>query len=118
MREVYIFGHKKPDTDSVTSAIALSHLKNRLGIVSVPKVLGPINKETEFVLKHFNVPVPDFLEDVKIQIKDINYYKECYVDENESINKTYDYMFNKNITGVPVIDKNKKFKGLLTSRFH
>ena len=79
MREVYIFGHKKPDTDSVTSAIALSHLKNRLGIKSVPKVLGTINKETEFVLKYFNIEVPELLEDVKIQIKDINYYKNCYV---------------------------------------
>ena len=30
MREIYIFGHKKPDTDSVTSAIALSYLKNKV----------------------------------------------------------------------------------------
>ena len=37
MREVYIFGHKKPDTDSVTSAIALAHLKNRLGVLSKAK---------------------------------------------------------------------------------
>ena len=29
---IYIFGHRKPDTDSVTSAIALSYLKNKLGL--------------------------------------------------------------------------------------
>ena len=28
MGKIYIFGHKNPDTDSVTSAIALSYLKN------------------------------------------------------------------------------------------
>ena len=44
---IEIFGHKKPDTDSVTSAIALSNLKNCLGIKSVPKVLGKINNETK-----------------------------------------------------------------------
>ena len=27
--KLYIFGHKKPDTDSVTSAIALAYLKNK-----------------------------------------------------------------------------------------
>ena len=31
MKKTYIFGHKNPDTDSVTSAIALSYLKNKLG---------------------------------------------------------------------------------------
>ena len=32
MREtVYITGHKKPDTDSIMSAIAYADLKNRLG---------------------------------------------------------------------------------------
>ena len=75
MREVYIFGHKKPDTDSVTSAIALSYLKNKLGILSKPMILGNINKETEFVLKYFNIEIPEYLEDVKLQIKDLNYYK-------------------------------------------
>ena len=29
---IYITGHKNPDTDSVCGAIALSHLKNKLGI--------------------------------------------------------------------------------------
>ena len=116
MNEVYIFGHKKPDTDSVTSAIALSYLKNKLNISSVPKILGKINKETEFVLKHFNVDVPEYLDDVKIQIKDLNYYKNCFVNEKDSISKIYGYMYDKNITGVPIVDENNKLKGLLTTK--
>lgn len=116
MRDVYIFGHRKPDTDSVTSAIALAHLKNTLSIPSKPKILGSINKETEFVLKYFNIEVPEYLDDVKIQIKDLNYYKNCFVNEKDSIHTTYEYMFNKNITGVPIVDDNNKFKGLITSK--
>ena len=116
MKEVYIFGHKKPDTDSVTSAIALAHLKNKLGIQSVPKILGKINKETEFVLNYFNIDVPEYLDDVKIQIKDLNYYKGCYVNEKDSISKIYQYMNEKNITGVPIVNKDNKLKGLLTTK--
>ena len=116
MREVYIFGHKKPDTDSVTSAIALSYLKNQIGIKSKPMILGELNKETEFILNYFNIEKPEYLEDVKLQIKDLNYYKQCYVNELDSISKTYNYMNNKNITGVPIVDNDNKFIGLLTSK--
>lgn len=116
MREVYIFGHKKPDTDTVTSAIALSYLKNQIGIKSKPMILGKINNETEFVLNYFNIEVPEYLEDVKLQIKDINYYKDCYLNEFDSLSKAYNYMGMKNITGVPIVDSDNKFVGLLTSK--
>lgn len=114
MKEIYIFGHKKPDTDSVTSAIALANLKNSMGIKSKPMILGEINKETEFVLNYFNVKIPEILEDVKLQIKDLGYYKDCYINYETSINDAYNYMTNNNITGVPVVDKDKQFVGLLT----
>ena len=114
MKEIYIFGHKKPDTDSVTSAIALANLKNSMGIKSKPMILGEINKETEFVLNYFNVKTPDLLEDVKIQIKDLEYYKDCYIKEETSIYDAYNYMTNKNITGVPVVDKDRLLIGILT----
>ena len=45
MEKMYIFGHQKPDTDSVCSSICLSYLKNQLGFNTVPKVLGHINQE-------------------------------------------------------------------------
>jgi inorganic pyrophosphatase/exopolyphosphatase len=33
MDKVYIFGHRKPDTDSVCGAISLSYLKNKLVLI-------------------------------------------------------------------------------------
>ena len=41
-KKIYIFGHRNPDTDSVTSAIALSHLKNELGMNTIPTVLSGV----------------------------------------------------------------------------
>ena len=40
MKQIYVFGHKNPDTDSVCSAIALAYLKNMQGIPATPKVIG------------------------------------------------------------------------------
>ena len=113
---VYIFGHRKPDTDSVTSAIALSYLKNQIGVKSEPRVLGKINDETKFVLDYFNVDVPKILDDVKLQLKNVNYFKGCYVNAEDSLFKAYNYMLKYNVTGMPVVTQDKKLIGLLTSK--
>ena len=73
--KIFIFGHKNPDTDSVCSAISLSYLYNYLGNNTEARILSNINEETKYVLKKFKVPVPELLDDVKLQIKDINYHK-------------------------------------------
>lgn len=114
MEKIYIFGHQKPDTDSITSAISLSYLKNKLGMHTVPARLGEINDETKYVLKYFNVATPMFIEDVKLQLKDLNYHKDYFINQNVSIKQAYDYMTEKGITGIPVVDDNKKFVGLVT----
>ena len=95
MSKIYIFGHKNPDTDAVTSAITLSYLKNRLGYNTEPRVLGDINKETKFVLDYFKIKQPLYLNDVKLQIKDLNYHKDYYLDEHTSISDVYKYLIIK-----------------------
>ena len=50
MSKTFIFGHRKPDTDSICSTIALSYLKNKLGQNTVPVALSSLNDETKFVL--------------------------------------------------------------------
>lgn len=114
MEKIYIFGHKKPDTDSVTSSIALSYLKNQLGLKTEPRVLGDINNETKFVLNYFHVEEPKYLNDVKLQIKDVNYHQDYFIKENSSIKEAYEYMQKKEITGVPLVDEKKKFVNLVT----
>ena len=114
MKKTYIFGHKNPDTDAVTSAIALSYLKNKQGQNTKPVILDSLNTETEFVLKNFGIKVPEFINDVKLKIEDIEYYKDYYVKESVSILKAYEFIREKNVTAIPVIAENKKLLGLIT----
>lgn len=111
MNNIYIFGHKKPDTDSVTSAICLSNLKNKLGLSTVPMVLGEANNETKFVLDHFKVEMPKYLNDVKLQIKDLNYYKGKFVNNKHSILYSFNYMNENGISNIPVVDEANNFLG-------
>lgn len=114
MKPIYVFGHKSPDTDSVCSAIALAYLKNQQGLNCIPKVIGPVNQGTQYILKYFNVKMPSYLNDVKLIIKDVKYAKKAYVDENESIDETFNFMRKNELTAVPIINKNKLIKGYVT----
>lgn len=116
MDKVYIFGHRNPDTDSVTSAIALEYLKKSLGVYAEARVIGEINDETKFVLDKFHIKYPKYLNDVKLQIKDIIYHKDLYQDESSSIEDIYNYMNQNNITGVPIVDGNKRFIDIITAK--
>src|SRR5690606_9799727 len=112
--EILIFGHKSPDTDSVTSAVTLSYLKNKLGFNTTPKMLGSLNNETKFVLEYFNVKAPEYLNDVKLKIKDTAFQKNHYLNQNDSILKSYLYMNEHNISSLPVVDENQKLVGMVS----
>jgi len=112
--QTFIFGHRNPDTDSVCSSIALSYLMNEDGANTVPKVLGHLNVETKFVLDYFKVKTPDYLNDTKIQIKDIKYNKKAVINESKSINDAFALMQKENVTALPIIDLKKVLKGFVT----
>ena len=111
MQPVYIFGHKMPDTDSVCASISLSYLKNKIGLRTEPRVLGALNKETKFVLDYFNIPEPEFLNDVKVQIKNMNYNREAMVEEHFSIYDGYKILNKLGVTGFPLVNKQRKLIG-------
>lgn len=113
---IYVFGHKNPDTDSVTSAIALSNLKNKLDCKSIPYILGKENKETKYVLEYFNVDSPKPLENIKTQIKDLNYDRVEGISSNHSILYAYKLMEEKRIRTLPIVDKNNKLIGIITMK--
>ncbi len=114
MNTIYVFGHKKPDTDSICASISLSYLKNKLGFNTEPVTLGEINKETKYALDYFNLVEPKYLNDVKLQIKDVDYIEGCYVNEKTSVNNVYNYMKENGLSGLPIVDDNDIVKGMVT----
>ena len=114
MCNTYVVGHKNPDTDSVTSAISLAYLKYKLGFEVEPRVLGAVNPETQFALNKFNVKAPQYLNDVKIQMKDVDFNRDYIIDENAPIIDAFNFMHENGITGIPLVDKDKFFKGYVS----
>ena len=70
--DIYVIGHKNPDTDSVASAIALAEIMGYK-----PAICGPINRETAFVLERLGIDAPEILADISGK-------KVFLVDHNEN----------------------------------
>lgn len=116
MEKVFIFGHKKPDTDSVTASITLSYLKNMMGLKTEPRILGELNTETTFVLDYFKQQVPAYLNDVRVQVKDIDYLKNYSLRKEDSILKGFKKM-NENMIGtIPIVDEKNNFLGIVSMK--
>lgn len=116
MEKVFIFGHKKPDTDSVTASITLSYLKNMMGLKTEPRILGELNTETTFVLDYFKQQVPAYLNDVRVQVKDIDYLKNYSLRKEDSILKGFKKM-NENVIGtIPIVDEKNNFLGIVSMK--
>lgn len=113
MEKIYVFGHRKPDTDSICASITLSNLKNKLGFNTTPVALSSLNDETKFVLNYLNVKEPPYLNDVKLQLKNINYHKNFSIDYQESIYDAFKKMNDNNISAIP-ITKNNKLMGIVS----
>jgi manganese-dependent inorganic pyrophosphatase len=60
---VYVTGHKNPDTDSVTAAIAYAELLKAQGEDAIPSMQGEMNPETITVLERFGFAAPEIMTD-------------------------------------------------------
>lgn len=79
MSTILIFGHKNPDTDTITSAISMSYLQNQLGLKTEAVALGAPNEETQFALNYFKVAAPRIIERASDETKQV-----MLVDHNEA----------------------------------
>ena len=64
MAKTYIFGHKNPDTDAISSAIIMADFEQQTGNAeATPFRLGEIGPETQYALDQFKVSTPALLSD-------------------------------------------------------
>ncbi|KTR62377.1 inorganic pyrophosphatase [Exiguobacterium indicum] len=78
MEKVLVFGHKNPDTDTITSAIAYAELKKALGVNAEAIRLGEMNDETLYALDTFKVSAPRLVTEVAAEASHV-----ILVDHNE-----------------------------------
>lgn len=118
-KNVYVIGHKNPDTDSICSALAYSYLKNQVAkrdnipLNYVASRAGQVNEETRYVMEYFGVEEPYYTNDIRPQVTDIEIKKIEGKDGETSLKKAWDYMRARRYVSLPILN-GKQLEGMIT----
>lgn len=123
-KNIWVVGHKHPDTDSICAAIAYANYKNLLEkkqsfagrkVHYIPKRAGNINAETAYVLDYFHQNAPELITNVGTQVKDIPIRKTEGVSSHISLKKAWEMMKILKVVTLPVVDNRNKLEGLIVT---
>lgn len=85
----YVYGHKTPDVDAITSALSFSKLMNALGYKCKAKASSPMNRETTYISGIFGFKLPELKTSVTPQTRliltDHTDYAQCVEGAREAI---------------------------------
>ena len=115
MKEVFVIGHRNPDTDSICSAIGYAEFKRRTGMSeAVAARCGDTNDRIDFVLQSFGVPAPRFIANVSPKVSDVMQTEVLSVRAEATAAEALGLMDEHNLRILPVLDEQSRCKGLLS----
>ena len=115
MSEVFVIGHRNPDTDAICSAIGYAEFKRRTGMPeAVAARCGDTNERIDFVLETFGVPSPRFVADVSPRVRDVMQAEVLSVKSDATAAEALSLMDEHDIRVLPVLDADRRCRGLLS----
>jgi manganese-dependent inorganic pyrophosphatase len=116
--QIYVTGHRNPDTDSVASAIGYAELRGRLDPDHqyVPVRLGELNAQTGWVLKRSGAPEPELLRHVMLRASDVMQTSFPTTTETEPIRQAGLAMAHADFALVPIVNGAGTLAGVVTER--
>ncbi|MFT9055360.1 MAG: putative manganese-dependent inorganic diphosphatase [Ethanoligenens sp.] len=112
---VYVTGHRNPDTDSICSSIGYAALKRALGVDATPVRLGKVNRETAFVLSHFDVKPQELLASVRGQVGDITLETIRPLAPDTALQTALEALYAENGGLLPVVGADGRLAGLVSA---
>ena len=116
MNDIYVCGHRNPDTDSIVASMAYASLRNALGDREYKAVrIGAINDETQRLLDHFGMEPPPLINNMRTQIRDMDYDPTPALNSSVTIHLAWQTMGSGSINVVPIVDENGHLFGMLSA---
>lgn len=116
MNEIFVVGHRNPDTDSIVAAMSYAALRNALGDREyVPACLGHISDETQRMLDKFGFAAPRFIRDVRTQVSDLDFDTPPALNASVTMYRAWQMMREQKVSVIPVINEDGTLYGTLSA---
>lgn len=117
MENIYVTGHRNPDTDSIVSAMAYAALKNALGDREYQACrLGHVSDETQMVLDRFGFSAPKWVKTVRTQVRDLDYDTPPLLSSGVTVSRAWSVLTSdRTIAAIPVTNEDGTLFGMLSS---
>ena len=116
MNEIYVTGHRNPDTDSIVASIAYANLRNALGDREYrPVRIGAINDETQHMLDRFGFEAPPFIKNMRTQIRDLDFDHPPELDRSVTMDLAWRTMRDEELAALPILNDDGTLYGMLSA---
>jgi len=112
---IYVIGHKHPDSDSICAAITYADLLNHLNKNAIACRQGPLNDETKYILKRFHQDNPLLLTDARAMLKDIELDEPTFIKAEETVHHAWHVMLQTQNRSLFVMDEKNELCGICTT---
>ena len=114
-RNIYVVGHKNPDTDSIVSAVAYAELLRQQ---ATPNVIaarqGEVWPDTQYVLDRFGLPAPLLVEDVRPTARDLMATRLFIGKPEEPAYSVGKRLREHHVRALPLVGSDGRLAGLIT----
>lgn len=116
MNEIYVVGHRNPDTDSIVAAMSYAALRNALGDRDyVAAYLGHVSDETQRLLDRFGFQPPHLIQNVRTQVSDLDYDTPPALNATVTMDRAWHIMREQRISAIPVVNEDGTLYGTLSA---
>ena len=116
MSDIYVTGHRNPDTDSIVASIAYANLRQALGDREYRAVrIGSVNDETKRMLDRFGFQAPEYVKNLRTQIRDLEFDRPPFLSRTVTMDLAWNTMKECDIATLPITDEDGKLYGLLSA---
>lgn len=117
MEQIYVTGHRNPDSDSVVSAMAYAALRNALGDREYTAArLGHLSDETKLILDRFGFEPPVRIKTMRTQVRDLEFDTPPALNKALTVSRGWSVLQeDPRIAAIPVTDEDGQLYGMLSS---
>lgn len=114
-KQIYVIGHRNPDTDSIASAIGYAALKRHQGYRNVTAAMaGSPNPQTTYILNRLGMEPPLYLADVQPKVRDVLGRSPVTVGVDQTLREALELFHQHGIRVLPVINAAREPVGVVS----